>query len=338
MEPLIIPNSRAKISDELRELVAKYIVDQHHSPAEASITFGIKANTAGRIAAIYRNDGRIKAHKRGGACNKKITDDIKDKIRMWVDEDCTLPLAQVASKVASEFGVVLSRKTVERCLNELHYTLKTTSLVPAARNDPTTIQKRIDFIAELVALEPGRIVFVDEVGFCYTLRLSRGRSLAGMRANVRLPAIRSKNNSIAAAMDMTGLIMFQMLDRAYNTDLFGDYMASLCDALNDSGRPNRIMIMDNVPFHRSNVIKETCHEKGHNVLYLPPYSPFLNPIENLFSKWKQIVKRSCPSSSEQLEVSIIDGANQITAADCVAFIGHLRSYFQRCLRGEPIDN
>jgi hypothetical protein len=192
----------------------------------------------------------------------------------------------------------MSRKTVERCLNEMHYTLKQTSLIPEGRNDQATIQERADFVTEIVVHDPNMPVFVDEVGFCYTMRLSRGRSASGTRANLRVPAIRSKNNSIAAALDFSSLLMFEIQGQAYKTDSFCAYMVALCSALNLSGRTNRTTIMGNVPFHRARAVRDACVAHGHRLLHLPPYSPFLNPIENLFSKWKQLVKQSCPDSPE----------------------------------------
>src|SRR6478672_11908691 len=91
--------SKTTITDKVRELVARYIVDQRHSVSEASATFSIKASTASRIASVYRIEGRTKALKRGGTHNQKLTDDMKQQVRAWVDEECTTPLAQMANKV-----------------------------------------------------------------------------------------------------------------------------------------------------------------------------------------------------------------------------------------------
>jgi transposase len=266
--------TRMTITDELRELVAKYIVDQHHSPSEASAAFAIKANTASRIAAVYRAEGRTSALKRGGGHNKKLTDGMMCTVREWVDADCTLPLSSIALRIGEVFGISVSRKTVERTLNELHYTLKRTSLIPDMRNDARTIQLRADFVAEIIALDPNEVVFVDEVGFCYTMRLSRGRSLSGLRANVRVPVIRSKNHSVAAAMDKNALLMYRIQDRPYNTESFKTFMLSLCLSLNEAGDTNRVIIMDNVAFHRASAVHDLCTEHGHRLMFLPPYSPF----------------------------------------------------------------
>ena len=58
--------------------------------------------------------------------------------------------------------------------------------------------------------------------------------------------------------------------------------------------------MDNVPFHKSNVVKDQFIEKGHQIKYMQPYSPKLNPIENAFAKWKNYVKRENCLSEDAL--------------------------------------
>ena len=77
---------------------------------------------------------------------------------------------------------------------------------------------------------------------------------------------------------------------------------------------------------------------GHQyeVLYLPPYSPFLNPIVNMFSKWKEIIKRTNLQNEEALIQTIRNGANMITASDCEGFIRHMHSYIPKCLNEEKL--
>jgi transposase len=180
---------RATIPNGLRELVAKYIVDQGHTPKEAAIAFGLKANTTCQIASVYQMQGRTISLPRGGQQRQKLDNDMKNQICEWVDKECTIPLTILAQRASMTFGISIGRKTIERCLKMFHYTLKRTSLVPALRNDLSTLEMQMDFVSEVVSIDPAAFVFVDEVGFCYTLRLNRGRSASGERANSRVPTI-----------------------------------------------------------------------------------------------------------------------------------------------------
>jgi transposase len=332
------PKRYQHIPLEVRSLVARFIVDHNHSAKEAASIYGINPSTATKIAARYRSQGTTEKLPRGGQQSQKLTDEMKNQIRYWIDENCTAPLLSIANRIQESFQVTVSRKTIERCLASFHYTLKATSLVPARRNDITTLQLRHDFVTELIGYDYRKVIFIDEVGFCYTMRLRRGRSARGQRANLQMPTIHSRNNSVAAAMSWNSLLYYRIQDRPYNTDHFGSFIGELCTIFDASSMNSMVLVMDNVAFHRSASIRAICEAYGHKLLFLPPYTPFLNPIENLFSKWKQLVKRGTPESPEMLLELIYSAASEITSDDCEGFYHHLRSYFQRCLRFDTIDN
>jgi len=88
--------------------------------------------------------------------------------------------------------------------------------------------------------------------------------------------------------------------------------------------------MDNVSFHKCTEIREYFDGHQHEVLYLPLYSPFLSSIENMFSRWKEIMKRTNPQNEEALIQTIRNGTDMITAPDCVGFIRHMHSYIPKC--------
>ena len=74
--------------------------------------------------------------------------------------------------------------------------------------------------------------------------------------------------------------------------------------------------MDNVPFHKSQIVKDQFLKKGHVIKYLPPYSPMLNHIKNVFSKWKMYVKRANCMSEEELLKAMDEGITTISKDDC----------------------
>src|SRR5271154_2507819 len=102
--------SRVIVGDTLRERIAKYIVDQKHSAKEAGEAFGVKPNTATRIASIYRVEGRTTAKRRGGVQTQKMTESMKLQVREWIDLDCTLALKMVAQKASQIFNTTIGRK------------------------------------------------------------------------------------------------------------------------------------------------------------------------------------------------------------------------------------
>ncbi|KII61896.1 hypothetical protein RF11_01678 [Thelohanellus kitauei] len=96
--------------------------------------------------------------------------------------------------------------------------------------------------------------------------------------------------------------------------------------------------MDNFRFHKVSAILDCFNRKGHEVLYLPPYSSFLNPIEEVFSKYKCCVKRRRPENETKLFKYMTEGLNTITPEDCDGYYRHIKSYVRRSLNNEIIQN
>jgi transposase len=93
-------------------------------------------------------------------------------------------------------------------------------------------------------------------------------------------------------------------------------------------------IMDNASFHHTQVVVDTVMSRGHNIHYLPPYSPFFNPIENFFHQWKVYV-RSQRCSDEQALRDALAGCVQIATPDiCRNYIRHVMDQCDMCLLGE----
>jgi hypothetical protein len=77
---------------------------------------------------------------------------------------------------------------------------------------------------------------------------------------------------------------------------------------------------------------------GHQLIFLPPYSPFLNPIENSFAKWKQLVKNMQVENENELLVEIERCWELITPSDCDGFFRNMMTYLRGCMDGEEIDD
>jgi transposase len=96
--------------------------------------------------------------------------------------------------------------------------------------------------------------------------------------------------------------------------------------------------MDNASIHRTRALQELCISRNIRMIYLPPYSPFLNPIENLFSKWKGIVKSELVSNEEELLARINTASIEITESDCDGYFRNMLCYIGRCMNNEDIDD
>nr|XP_004212365.2 uncharacterized protein LOC101237169 [Hydra vulgaris] len=179
-----------------------------------------------------------------------------------------------------------------------------------------------------------KIFFIDEVGFSLSMQVRRGRSLAGKRATQTVTNIRSRNISVCYAMNKNGILKYEAQTRAFNTESFFDFIRLVLAQLAVNKVVGSILILDNVQFHKTDVVHNEIVRAGHSLIFLPPYSPFLNPIENMFSEWKQFIRR-CSPRTELLE-NIQNGALNITSTNCNNYFAHVLRYMIPCSKREPV--
>ena len=96
--------------------------------------------------------------------------------------------------------------------------------------------------------------------------------------------------------------------------------------------------MDNVAFHKTNDVRYFISNSGHRLLLLSSYSPFLNPIEEVFNQLKLEVKRQTPNKHADLLKCIELSQMLVNEDNCQNYIRHSKSYFFSCLRKEQIKN
>jgi len=94
--------------------------------------------------------------------------------------------------------------------------------------------------------------------------------------------------------------MFEIQDKAFNSEDCVSFLNKLFEHLRQDGIQGAHIIMDNVRFHKTDIVVNLIRSHGHNPIFLPLYSPFLNPIENMFNQWKSMIRRSQPVNEDQL--------------------------------------
>ena len=178
-------------------------------------------------------------------------------------------------------------------------------------------------------------IYLDESGFNLHIRRRRGRNTIGRRATITLPNARGGNISVLVAISEGGLIHFSIQLGSFNTDKFIDFLSEL-DAI--VGQTPHNINMDNVSFHKSKEVTDWFETSVHTQILLPPYSPFLNPTEEVFSKMKRDVGRWHSATRPILLDAIEAALHGITPSHCQGWIRHSQSFFDACLDRECITN
>lgn len=168
-------------------------------------------------------------------------------------------------------------------------------------------------------VDPQQLVFVDEMGANTSLSPLRAWSSKGQRAYCSVPRNRGPNTTLLSSMTMEGMGPSLAVEGATDRRVFETYVERV---LSPMLRPGQIVVMDNLTAHKGERVKELIEERGCELLYLPPYSPDFNPIEEAFSKIKGILRKAEARGREALIEAIGQAISAVSARDARGFFEH----------------
>jgi transposase len=172
-----------------------------------------------------------------------------------------------------------------------------------------------------------RLVFIDESGFSISMMRLRARAPKGKRAYGRVPKNRGKNQTLIASMTLQGGMGVAMtIEGATDKVVFEAYVE---EALAPSLLEGQVVVLDGLGAHRTKRVRELIEGRGCDLVFLPPYSPDLNPIEEAFSKIKNLVRKAGERTREALDEAIAQALGAITPQDVVGWFAHCGCYESR---------
>ncbi|MEO1151268.1 MAG: IS630 family transposase [Pseudomonadota bacterium] len=194
------------------------------------------------------------------------------------------------------------------------------------QNRPDVALKRWLWRRAIPALDPDDLVFLDETWFRTDMTPLRGWAMKGERLMAKVPGghwseVRiAPNTTLVAGLTSHGLIAPVTLDGPMNGDAFIAYIEQfLCPVL----KPGQIVIMDNLPAHKVTGVAAAIEAVGATLLYLPPYSPDLNPIEMSFAQIKAEVRRRNCRSVDDLWDAIGTATAALTSQQAENYFSHI---------------
>ena len=164
-----------------------------------------------------------------------------------------------------------------------------------------------------------RFVFVDECSTNTSLRPPYAWSRRGERAPCSAPRNRGKNVTLLSSMTLSGMGPSVAVEGATTRVVFEAYVE---EALVPSLSPGQVVVMDNLSAHKGTRVRELVEERGCELLYLPTYSPDLNPIEQAFSKPKGLLRGAEARSRATLIEAMGRALGTVTATDARGFFRH----------------
>jgi transposase len=168
-------------------------------------------------------------------------------------------------------------------------------------------------------LDAKRLVFVDEMGSNTSLAPLYVWSRRGKRALAKVPRNWGANVTLLASMSAKGMGPCLAVEGSTTREVFEVYLEHL---LAPALRPGQVVVMDNLSSHKGSRVRELIEERGCTLMYLPPYSPDLNPIEEAFAKLKALLRKAGARTRAALIEAMGLALNAVTASDARGFFEH----------------
>ena len=190
----------------------------------------------------------------------------------------------------------------------------------ASERDTARVQEaRADYLKMIAELDLKRFKFIDESGVDLAMTRLYGRAPRGERVVGSVPQNYGENITMLASLGTSGLGALMTVNGATDGSVFRAYVEEmLCPTL----RRGDIVVMDNLGAHKVSGVREAIERRGAKLIYLPPYSPDLSPIEKCWSKIKSVLRGIGARTREALEAAIKQAIGMITQSDASAWFTH----------------
>lgn len=265
-----------------------------------------------RLKQRKRETGQVGPSPHGGGRVPKID---RERLARQVEQTPDATLAELRDKL----GVRCALSALHKALATLRITLKQKSMRAAEQDRPDVARKWAEWKLWQIGIDPGLLVFIDETWAKTNMTRLRGGAEAGRRVVGTVPHGHWKTTTLVAALSLSGVRCSMVNDGAINRRSFEAFVEQV---LAPTLKPGLIVVMDNLSSHKGPRVAELIRKAGAELLYLPPYSPDLSPVEPAFSKIKQLLRSATHRTSEALWGAMQSILDCVTASDAQGYFGH----------------
>ncbi|HET9533762.1 MAG TPA: IS630 family transposase [Mesorhizobium sp.] len=300
-------------SNDLRIRVATAI-SEGESCRSIAERFDIAPSTVVKWSKRMRDTGSPAPAKFGGHRTCSL-DPHRAFVLEQIEEVPHLTLHRLKDLLAQR-GIAVSHDTVWRFLRREGRSFKKT-LFAAEQQRPDVVRRRERWRSASRHLDPARLVFIDETWIKTNMAPIRGWGPKGERLVGFAPDGRWHTLTFLAALRINALTEPCVVDGPINGTIFRAYIEQF---LVPTLRPGDIVVLDNLGSHRSQAIRTSIRNAGAKLAFLPPYSPDLNPIEQVFAKVKHWMRMAQERSIEAIHDRIAKLVAAIPDAECASYV------------------
>jgi transposase len=299
------------LSMDLRERIIAAIDNKEGSHRALAQRFKVDLSVITRLLQLRRQTGSIEPRPHGGGKEPTLDHDGLERLRALVQTKPAATLEEMRQDLAINGSIMI----VWRGLQKLDITRKKKTQHATEQDRPDVQQKRRSFRRKVKPIEPKRLVFVDETGVTTAMTPTYARAPRGERAVDSAPAS-WESVTVIAALGLEGVRAPLVFPGATNEAAFQSYVEDiLVPALHEGD----VVVFDNLSAHVKPAVAEAIERAGASVLRLPPYSPDFNPIEEMFSKFKQILRRVGARTRGNLYEAIGQALRKVRAQDILGW-------------------
>lgn len=305
-------------SRDLRKRVIATVERGEGSLRQIAQRFLVSLSFITRLLQHYRTTGSLEPKPHGGGRQPALGPAQLKRLRALIKKkpDATL------EELRQALGVACSTMAIVRALRKLKITRKKKVLHAQERDSPEGQQKRRDFLEAIAGVDADRLVFVDESGAKTSMTRTHGRAPVGERVHGAVPG-HWDSLTLICALRTSGVTAPVVFQGATDTPAFQSYVEQvLVPAL----KPDDVVIWDNLKPHKAQAVVAAVERAGARVIPLPPSSPDLTPIEEMFSKVKGALRSAAARSTTALYVAIGSALHGVSQQDILGWFQSRAAY------------
>jgi transposase len=308
----------AAYSQDLRQRVLDAVERNEGSLRQIARRFVVSLSFVVRLLQLHRRTGSLDPKPPAGGRTAALGPEDLERLQELVRQqpDATL------KELRQQLGLSCSLTAIWRALEKLRLSRKKKILHADDQDSPEVQEKRQAFCEKLAGVGPHRLVFIDESGADTAMTRTHGRAPVGERVYASAPG-HWDTMTLTCGLRLAGVTAALVFEGATNTVNFENYVEQI---LVPELRPGDVVIWDNPKPHLSEEAIEAVEAAGARVVPLPPWSPDLTPIEEMFSKVKEVLKSAGPRTKAAIVAALVQALHDVTPEDIAGWFQDRAAY------------
>lgn len=305
---------------DFRQKIIQIYENENQSIRKIASRFRIAKSFVQKLIKQHKETGDLAPKPQGGNSAPKLGSQEVVILMELIEVNNDATLQELCDLLEQKTGIKVSKSTLDRVTKKLDYSFKQKTLYAEEKLKEEVQKKRVELWDKIRDIPYEELVFIDESGVDLALIRTRARAIKGQRARGPKPQKRGERVSLLSALSVKKVVASTNI---YGTTNRVTFEAFILTKLVPNLWKNACVVMDNATIHKSQIVEEAIQEAGAKLIYLSPYSPEFSPIENFWSKLKEILKTFQPRNYEDLVIGIAEAMQQVTQQD-------IRNWFAHC--------